>query len=199
MPDELARFCTDLRALLIARGQAALPEIAERLRILLVDPAFVAQTFDETMPPSQRVLHHDPETDAYVLAHVQAPGKRGMPHGHGPSWAIYGNARGVTEMTEWRRVNPAGEDHAVLAARERYQLGPGESRAYGPAAIHSTAHPETAWVIRVTGTDLNRLSRWRFDRSRDRIVEDEAVPADGESLGSRPKSTGPAELRNLAG
>src|SRR6476661_8000701 len=109
MAYDLDRFCSDLRTLLTARGPAALPEIAAHLRSLLVNPDFVAATFDEAMPPGQRVLAHDPQTDAYVLAHVQAPGKRGTPHGHGPSWAIYGNARGVTEMTEWRRINPAGE------------------------------------------------------------------------------------------
>lgn len=177
MAYDLENFCVDLNALLTAKGRDALPEITEKLRGLLVNPAFVAATFDDAMPPGQRVLHHDPQTDAYVLAHVQAPGKQGTPHGHGPSWAIYGNARGTTEMTEWRRINPPGDDHAELAATEHYQLGPGQSRAYGLDAIHSTAHPEKAWVVRVTGTNLDLLARWRFDRTRDRIVEGAVAPS----------------------
>jgi hypothetical protein len=36
--------------------------------------------------------------------------------------------------------------------------------------IHSTAHPEKAWVIRVTGTDLDALPRYHF-RKQDRILE----------------------------
>ena len=36
--------------------------------------------------------------------------------------------------------------------------------------IHSTAHPEKAWVIRVTGTDLDALPRYRFGK-HDRILE----------------------------
>jgi hypothetical protein len=73
-------------------------------------------------------------------------------------------------VTEWRRINPEHEGHAALEAARKYRLGPGETRAYGPGVIHSTAHPEKAWVIRVTGTDLDRLPRYRFGK-QDRILE----------------------------
>jgi hypothetical protein len=105
-----------------------------------------------------------------VLAHVHEGNKTGKPHSHGSSWAIYGNARASTEMTEWRRTNPEHEEHAVLEAARRYRLGPGDTQAYGPGVIHSTAHPEKAWVIRVTGTDLDHLPRYRFGK-KDRILE----------------------------
>jgi hypothetical protein len=52
----------------------------------------------------------------------------------------------------------------------RYCLGPGQTKAYGPGVIHSTAHPEKAWVIRVTGTDLDVLPRYHFGK-QDRILE----------------------------
>jgi hypothetical protein len=83
--------------------------------------------------------------------------------------ANYGNAREHTEMTEWRRTNPEGEPHAVLQAASTYRLGPGQTKAYGPGVIHSTAHPQTAWVIRVTGTDLDVLPRYHFGK-QDRIL-----------------------------
>src|SRR3954463_1490119 len=103
----LAEFCADTNAILKAKPLApALDDIAERLHRLLVNPAFVAETFSEEMPPGKRVVYQDPELDFQVLAHVQEGGKSGVPHSHGTSWAIYGNARNVTEMTEWRRVNP---------------------------------------------------------------------------------------------
>jgi hypothetical protein len=148
----------------------ALPQIAERLGRLLTNPAFVAATFSDDMPPGRRVLHHDPETDFYVLAHVQEGNKVGKPHSHGSSWAIYGNAREYTEMTEWRRTNPVGEHHTELVATSKYRLGSGQTRAYGPGMIHSTAHPNKAWVIRVTGTDLDALPRYHFGK-QDRILE----------------------------
>ena len=167
----LDEFCSESRAILKAQPLPdALPQIAERLARLLANPAFVSKTFSDEMPPGKRVLHHDPETDVYVLAHVQEGNKVGKPHSHGSSWAIYGNAREHTEMTEWRRTNPEREEHAVLEAVSKYRLGPGQTRAYGPGVIHSTAHPRKAWVIRVTGTDLDVLPRYRFGK-QDRILE----------------------------
>ena len=47
---------------------------------------------------------------------------------------------------------------------------PGETKAYGPGVIHSTAHPKKAWVIRVTGTDLDVLQRYHFGK-QDRMLE----------------------------
>jgi hypothetical protein len=74
-------------------------------------------------------------------------------------------------MIEWRRTNPASEEAAILEPVCSYQLRPGETRAYGPHLIHSTAHPQGAWVIRMTGTDLDRLPRFRFNPQRDRMIQ----------------------------
>lgn len=167
---DLEHFCLDLRSILKEKGQRGLPELAERLKDLLVNPAFIDATFSADSPPGKRELYHDPVSDAYVLAHVHAPNKTGMPHSHGASWAIYGNVRGATDMTEWRRVNPASEDRAVLTIAEQYRLGPGDSRAYAAGAIHSTANAEPTWVIRVTGTDLDVIPRYRFAPKKDEIV-----------------------------
>ena len=171
MPYTLANFCSDLSATLKAKGQNGLPDVARKLTELLNNPDFVAETFAEDTPIGRRELWHDPETDAYVLAHVQEGGKVGRPHSHGASWAIYGTARGVTEMTEWRRVNPASEDGAVLEKSREYALGRGQTRGYASGAIHSTAHPQKAWVIRVTGTDLDAIPRYHFDAKTDKILE----------------------------
>lgn len=171
MPYTLPDFCTDLSATLKAKGENGLPEIAEKLSALLANPAFVSATFCEDTPIGRRELWHDPETDVYVLAHVQEGGKVGKPHSHGASWAIYGTARGVTEMTEWRRVNPAADANAVLQKASAYPLGPGQTRAYSSGLIHSTAHPHKAWVIRVTGTDLDAIPRYRFRPKQDEILE----------------------------
>ena len=170
MPYTLSEFCADLSATLKAKGTAALPEIAEKLSALLSNPAFVTETFNDGTPIGRRELWHDPATDAYVLAHVQEGGKVGKPHSHGASWAIYGTARASTDMTEWRRTNPQSDDHAELVATSKYSLGPGQTRAYGPNVIHSTAHAQPAWVIRVTGCDLDKMPRYSFGK-KDRILE----------------------------
>jgi len=173
MDDTLDAFCADCRAALKAAAKPAdaLGQIAEGLARLLTNPEFVAMAFKEDDPPGNRTLHHDAETDFYVLAHVQRPGKRGTPHSHGESWAVYGNARGYTDMIEWRRVGDAEDGGVVLAPASKYRLGPGQTRAYGPGVIHSTEHPEKAWVIRITGTDLDAIPRYRFRPQRDKILE----------------------------
>lgn len=167
----LDQFCKDLNSVIKSKGQAGLPELAEKLKGLLTNPEFVAATFSEETPPGKRALWHDPETDAYVLAHVQQAGKGGNPHSHGASWAIYGNARGYTEMTEWRRINAESEDAVTLEKSDAYTLGPGQTRAYGSGVIHSTRHPEKAWVIRITGTDLDKIQRYAFRPRKDKILE----------------------------
>ena len=107
----LEQFCEDHHALLTS-GQPlskALPRIAERLSDLLNNPEFVAETFSDDTPVGRRTLAHDPDTDVYVLAHVYDGPKKGSPHNHGASWAVYGTAKAVTNMTEWRRVNPVSD------------------------------------------------------------------------------------------
>jgi hypothetical protein len=77
----LDEFCAESRALLKAEPQAnALAQISQRLGRLLSNPSFVAETFSDATPPGRRVLYHDPETDFYVLAHVQEGKKIGKPH-----------------------------------------------------------------------------------------------------------------------
>jgi predicted metal-dependent enzyme (double-stranded beta helix superfamily) len=167
----LNEFVDDSRAVLKSQSLSdALAQIADRLSRLLANPDFVSQTFNEHMPPGKTVLHHDPELDFYVLAHVQEGGKQGKPHNHGASWAVYGNAINTTEMTEWRRANPESDDHAELIVASKYSLGPGQTKSYGPGVIHSTAHPQKAWVIRVTGTDLDQIPRYHFGK-QDMILE----------------------------
>lgn len=167
----LAEFARDVCAIVKSEGQAGLPRVAEKLQQLLANPAFVAETFDDSMPPGKRVIFHDPETDIHVLAHVHPPAaRRGAPHTHGTSWAVYGNAKGSTGMTIWQRVNPETDDHAELRMIDEYSLDPGCARAYPSGAIHATQQNEKAWVVRVTGTDLDLLQRFRFNAATDKLL-----------------------------
>ena len=74
----LEQFCADHHALLTS-GQPlaqALPQIAEKLSVLLRNPEFVAETFSDDTPVGRRTLHHDTDTDVYVLAHVYEARRR---------------------------------------------------------------------------------------------------------------------------
>ena len=106
--------------------------------MLLRNPQFVAESFSDDTPIGKRTLHHDPDTDVYVLAHVYEGPKKGSPHSHGASWAVYGTARAVTKMTEWRRTNPESEEQAVLEPVGALQPRPGRHPRLWPgrAALH---------------------------------------------------------------
>ena len=156
-------------------GADGIDTLTRKLETLMADPGFAAMAFPGDPPPGKRVLFHDTNSDARVQAHVHAPEKTGTPHSHGESWAIYGSVRGYTDMIEWKRVNPESEDRAVLQPVSRYRLSAGEARAYAPHKIHSTAHPEKAWVIRIIGTDLNAIPRYRFRAGRDTLLADAEV------------------------
>jgi predicted metal-dependent enzyme (double-stranded beta helix superfamily) len=173
MAYDLEQFCADTRATLQSNDalEGKLARISEKLGSLLANPAFVASAFSAETRPGQRLLYRDEATDFHVLAHVQRGGRSGNPHSHGASWAVYGSAQGFTDMTEWRRVNAESEPQAMLEPASKYRLEQGRTHAYGPHVMHSTAHPENAWVIRVTGTDLDRLPRFRFDPRNDKLVE----------------------------
>jgi hypothetical protein len=75
-------------------------------------------------------------------------------------WSVH-----VQRFLRFVRKHPEQGPVEVLVANA------GDSRAYGPDVIHSTAHPEKAWVMRITGTDLDHLPRFHFKKSRDRMVE----------------------------
>ena len=170
MAYEFDQFCSDLRQDLQTLSlQQAIDRGARNLERLLANEGFIASAFSDDMPP-KRLLHHDAATDFYVFAHLQKAGKHGAPHSHGASWAIYGNAFTFTDMTEYRRINSEDEDIAVLEVSDRYRLSKGMTRGYGPHLIHSTSHPERAWVIRVTGTNLDVIPRFHFRKDRDRLL-----------------------------
>jgi hypothetical protein len=167
----LEEFCSTLsRDLKTLALQEAIENGARNLSKLIGNDDFVASAFGPDMPP-KRLLYHDADTDFYVFAHLQKEGKHGAPHSHGASWAIYGNAMTFTDMTEYRRVNSPDEEATILEVSDRYRLRKGMTRAYGPHLIHSTSHPERAWVVRITGTNLDVLPRYRFKKDRDRLIE----------------------------
>lgn len=181
----LATFINASRSALQARTsdiRPSLDRIATALSSLTTDEEFIQAVFNDDTPPGHRLLYRDPDFDFRVLAHVQREGKRGLPHDHGNSWAVYSNASAYTDMSLWRRVNEPNEDAAVLELVEQYRIRRGDAFVYAPGVIHSTSHPEKSWLIRVTGTDVDVIPRYRFRPDRDRIVRDGQLSEVGGNL-----------------
>jgi hypothetical protein len=123
----------------------------------------VETTCGARVPRGLKLLYEDPELGFQVLAHVNDKARVSPPHDHGASWAIYGQATGWTDMIEWRRKDGADADHATLTPTKRYRLMPGQAGIYQDGAIHSINYPDGARFVRVTGTNLDRIHRVRYD------------------------------------
>ncbi|MGE0725967.1 MAG: hypothetical protein AB7O45_16450, partial [Alphaproteobacteria bacterium] len=116
----------------------------------------------------------DPKLGFVVLAYNQDKPHRSPPHDHGRSWAVYGQVESFTEMTEYRRRDPgSGAGPADLEPLKKYRLDPGQAGLYDGAEIHAINYPAGARYVRVTGTDLDRVPRIRYDMAgtRAEIIE----------------------------
>ena len=163
----LEQFGADCHAALTRDpGPDGRENIRARLETLLASGEFVDRLSEQASGKS--VLYHDPATGIYVMAHGTGEGSRkGKPHDHGASWAVYGQVAGITEMTVWERTDDRGRPgHAVLAAIHDFTLAPGAAVLFDTGIIHSTAHPRPARWVRVTGADLDTIERYAYDPAR---------------------------------
>jgi hypothetical protein len=163
MAYELNEFIADTRATLKRDpGPAGRESVRKSLEKLLANKDFVAQTCGDEVPTGLKVLYEDKDLGFQVLAHVNDKARKSPPHDHGASWAIYGQATKHTDMIEWEKTG--GDDkHAELKEARRYRLSPGQAGIYQNGAIHSIDYPDHARFIRVTGTNLDKIQRVRFD------------------------------------
>ena len=159
----LDEFIADCRAILQRDpGPAGREEVRRHLEELLANKEFVAQTCGDDVPLGLKVLYEDKELGFQILAHVNDKARKSPPHDHGASWAIYGQATKHTDMIEWERTGGDAK-HAELKEVKRYRLNPGQAGIYQDGAIHSIDYPDRARFIRVTGTNLDKIERVRFD------------------------------------
>ena len=170
------QFCANSHAAMAKNpGSAGRDEIRKHLEKLLVNENFIAEHL-ATQGSGKTLLYHDKDFDFYVMAHGTDVGDRkGKPHDHGASWAVYGQAIGKTNMTVWNRADDGSQSgHAELTASRIFPLNPGKAALFDTGIIHSTAHPKPARWIRVTGTDLDTIERYSYDL--DRQVMNRMVP-----------------------
>ncbi|NBP73126.1 MAG: hypothetical protein EBU57_08205 [Alphaproteobacteria bacterium] len=95
-----------------------------------------------------------------ILAHVYEGAKGSNPHDHGPSWAIYSQADGVTTMTDWEKVEPPkdGEPGKVRKVKD-YDMHRGDAYLYNEGDLHSPSRTDTTRLIRVEGQNLAGVKR----------------------------------------
>jgi predicted metal-dependent enzyme (double-stranded beta helix superfamily) len=161
----LEQFIADCRANLSRDpGPAGRERVRADLERLLANQEFVSAYCGDDQPRGLKVLYEDPKLGFQVLAHINDKARVSPPHDHGVSWAIYGQATKHTDMIEWEREdNGTDPKHAKLKPVKKYRLTPGKAGIYQNGAIHSIDYPDYARFIRVTGTNLDKISRIRID------------------------------------
>jgi hypothetical protein len=151
------------RALKNDPGPAGRRTVCALIQDALKDEAFVATHLGDDVP-ERKILYEDPELGFCILAHVYRGAKESQPHDHGPSWAIYGQARGETVMSDWAVVEPAapGKPGKVRRARS-YTLKPGMAHVYDEGDVHSPRREGPTRLIRVEGTNMEKATRLAYE------------------------------------
>jgi predicted metal-dependent enzyme (double-stranded beta helix superfamily) len=164
MTTTLQQFAAECHTILNAEpGPSGRRKICMRLEELLRDPEFVSQNLNENTPERQ-VLYEDPALGFCVLAHSYKSAKESAPHDHGPSWAIYGQAKGETEMTDYALVAPAAEGKPGKVRPVRsYKLTPGTAYVYNEGDLHSPRRRGPTQLIRIEGKNMDRIKRLKFE------------------------------------
>jgi predicted metal-dependent enzyme (double-stranded beta helix superfamily) len=165
MTATLEQFAAQCRTILKSEpGPEGRRKICTLLEGLLRDREFVHSLVTESTPERQ-VLYEDPELGFCILAHQYKGAKDSPPHDHGPSWAIYGQAKGETDMTDYALVAAASPERPGKAkALRTYKLTPGTAYLYNEGDLHSPSRKGPTGLIRLEGMNMDRIKRLKFER-----------------------------------
>lgn len=142
---------------------AARAEVAAALGRALRDPDFLRAQFAGGVP-ERRIVHEDAELGFCILVHEYHDARRGGPHDHGPSWAIYGQAEGETTMTDFVVMEPASAGGRTKVRSTRsYALRPGDVHVYNEGDIHAPARTGFSRLVRIEGTNLEKVARGKYE------------------------------------
>jgi hypothetical protein len=161
---DLQKFSAECHRLLAAEpGVAGRQKACALLQNALKDEGFVASQLRADTPERQ-IVYEDKELGFCILAHSYQGAKESSPHDHGPSWAIYGQARGETEMTDWSLVAPASpEKPGKVRFVRNYKLTPGMAYVYNEGDLHSPKRTGATGLIRIEGTNMDKVKRLKYE------------------------------------
>ena len=138
-------------------------KVSELLQQALKDEDFIAESFRGEVG-ERKILYEDPELGFCILAHNYTGPKESSPHDHGPSWAIYGQARGETSMTDWELLEAASAEKTGKVKKKRdYKLTPGIAYVYNEGDLHSPSRAGPTRLIRIEGTNMEKVKRFKFE------------------------------------
>jgi hypothetical protein len=161
MPYTLEQMAADIKtALKTSPGATGKEKVCAIVSKALLDKELVAKHLTAEQCKPRKVLYEDPELGFCICGHVHDGAAVGKPHDHGSSWAIYGQAEGMTEMTDWKIVKAgAGESPALVEPVRTYTMKPGDAKLYDVGVVHSPNRQAPTKLIRIEGANLDRVKR----------------------------------------
>ena len=157
----LEEFAADCRAALQADpGPAGREKVRQCVSRACQDADFVATHLGPDNTTERQVVYEDPDLGFCILVHAYDGAKTSPPHDHASTWAIYGQAAGVTMMTDWEAVEPPhdGQPGKVKAVRT-YQLKPGDAHVYHEGDLHSPGRDGPTRLVRIEGMNMSGVKR----------------------------------------
>ena len=144
-------------------GPEGRKKVCAILQDYLKDQAFVDNHLGKDVG-ERKILFEDPELGFCICGHNYEGAKAANPHDHGPSWAIYGQARGETVMSDFALLEPAGEGKRGKVKYVRsYPLKPGMAHLYNEGDLHAPKREGSTSLIRIEGRNLDHVRRFGYE------------------------------------
>lgn len=156
----LESFAAECHRLLKAEpGPAGREKVRDLVEEVLKDEKFLSTYLNENTS-EREVIYEDPELGFCICAHINKGAKESKPHDHGDAWAIYGQAMGETEMSDWAILEPAADDKPGKVRRAKiYTLKPGMAHLYNEGDVHSPRRVAATGLIRIEGKNTRKMTR----------------------------------------
>jgi hypothetical protein len=160
----LERFSRECQRILAENpGVEGRKKVCALVQDVLKDEDFIATHLHDDVP-ERKILYEDPELGFCILGHVNHGAKESKPHDHGPTWAIYGQARGKTIMSDWAMLEPASEDKpGKVRLVKEYTLTPGDAHLYNEGDLHSPRRESSTRLIRIEGRNVDKIRRLAYE------------------------------------
>jgi hypothetical protein len=157
----LEQLASDIKATLKADpGNGGKEKVCQLVSKACLDSEFVAKHLTAEQCKPRKVLYEDPEMGFCICGHVYSDKAEGNPHDHGNSWAIYGQAVGMTKMTDWTIVKKGeGADPSLVKPERVYEMKAGDARYYPVGFVHSPNRQEPTKLVRIEGANLDHVKR----------------------------------------
>ena len=159
----LESFASDVQSILKADpSRAGREKVRDLVQEALKDEKFIA-TYINDNTPDRQVIYEDTELGFCVCAHVNREAREANPHDHGSSWAIYGQAWGETQMSDWEVLEAAAEGQPGKVKRGQvYTLKPGMAHIYNEGDVHSPKRVAATGLLRIEGKNTTKLKRFPY-------------------------------------